>query len=828
MIYSNKLAEITKGHFLTFAQDWPVELLVIDSRHAVPSIGAVFFAIQGQHHDGHQFLSELYPKGIRQFVVEKETPSMRTAYPNANILLVTNTILALQEIAAWHRAQYGLKVVGITGSNGKTIVKEWLYQLLSPVWSVVKSPKSYNSQVGVPLSVWQIKSEHQVGLFEAGISHPEEMSALANIIRPSLGIFTNIGPAHAEGFSSLREKIKEKALLFVDCHRILYRKEYAELDEILRQEYPKERLLCWSFVPGADWQVEIQAKNGHLVPLKLSRMGMEGPETDDYTLPFSDDASVENVVHCILMAKQLGLPQDQIQAGILQLSTIPMRLELKAGKQECYVIDDTYNNDPEGLRIALHFMQQQAVKKNKVVILSDMLETGISPATLYASLAKVLAEKQINTLIGVGKEISQYSYYFPPSSLFFPDTDALLSQLPSLSLANSLILVKGARVFRFERIVQFLVQKIHRTVLEINLNALSHNLNVFRQMLHPSTKLMVMVKAFAYGAGSYEVAHLLQYHKVDYLAVAYTDEGVELRDHHIHIPIMVMNPSPDEFEKLVQYNLEPEIYSFRVLEALITFLATSTKGTAEYPIHLAIDTGMRRLGFVEEEILPLCELLASAPHIKVASVFSHLVGADEAQFDDFSERQAQLFLKIAQQLEQGLGYPVMKHLLNSAGITRLRRYQFDMVRLGIGLYGIETETHPESKRLQTVGTLKTVVSQMHEVKAGESVGYSRKGKVTRDSLIATIAIGYGDGYSRAFSNGVGKAMVKGHRVPVIGNVCMDMTMLDVTGIEVAEGDEVILFGKDLPVTELAKSIQTIPYEMLTNVSERVKRVFYVD
>jgi alanine racemase len=828
MLYSNKLAEIIEGRFLTFSHDWPVELLLTDSRHAVPSLGTLFFAIAGKNHDGHDFLSELYQKGLRQFVVEKELPAFASDFPEANILIVKSALTSLQKVAAWHRNQFPLKIIGITGSNGKTIVKEWLYQLLSPNWSVVKSPKSYNSQIGVALSVWQIKPEHQIGIFEAGISRPSEMKNLADMIRPYIGIFTMIGPAHSEGFSSLKEKIEEKAALFLDSEIILYRKDYLEIEEVLQHLYPTKKRVSWSYAPGAGYWIKREQKKASSTEISIvpSKEGTE--ETENYSLPFTDDASLENLIHCILAAKLLGLHSEQIQERILHLSNIPMRLELKAGRQESYVIDDTYNNDPEGLRIALNFMQQQAVKKHKMVILSDMLESGIPSRILYAGLAKLLKEKQIDGLICVGPEISKYTHYFPDTTLFFPDTESFLSKISSLPLTNALILVKGARVFRFERIVQALVQKIHRTVLEINLNALSHNLNVFRQMVKPETKIMVMVKAFAYGAGSYEVAHLLQYQKVDYLAVAYTDEGIGLREHHIHIPIMVMNPSPDEFEKLIAYNLEPEIYSFRALNALLEFLTAHSSTVQGYPIHLAIDTGMRRLGFEEREAEQLCSLLEKNPQVKVVSVFSHLVGSDEAQFDDFSAHQASTFSRIAQQLEDRLGYNVVKHLLNSAGITRLLQHQFDMVRLGIGLYGIESEGHPKELALQAVGTLKTLVSQLHHVKEGESIGYSRKGKATRDSLIATIAIGYGDGFSRAFSNGVGKAWVKGRFVPVIGNVCMDMTMLDVTDVEVVEGDEVILFGEELPVVELAKSIHTIPYEILTNVSERVKRVFYVD
>lgn len=828
MLYSAKLAEITGGYFLQQVHEWPIEYLLTDSRHSIPSTSALFFAIVGKNHDGHEFLEELYQKGVRQFVIQQAEAAHVLEHSEANVLVVKDTVSALQQIAAFHRQQFHLDVIGVTGSNGKTIVKEWLYQLLSPSWSVVKSPKSYNSQIGVPLSVWQIKAEHKIGIFEAGISHVDEMTALARVIQPRIGIFTNLGPAHSEGFGSMYQKADEKAQLFASCETIIYPQKYKEIDQVLKSLYPDKRLLAWTAGEAGEGNVRIDV----IKESGRSKVDIHLPSAQivHFVLPFTDDASIENLVHCLICALGLGLAADVIQSRIDHLSTVHMRLQLKAGRNESYVIDDTYNNDPEGLRIALNFMQQQAVKKHKVVILSDMLETGIEPNGLYKGLAKLLREKQIDQLFGVGHELSQHAEFFPANSVFFQDTGALLSHLASLHLEDSLILVKGARVFRFERVVQMLEHKIHRTVLEINLNALAHNLNVFRQMLQPDTKMMVMVKAFAYGAGSHEVAHLLQYNKVDYLAVAYTDEGVELRENNVAVPIMVMNPTPDEFEKLVKNELESEIYSFKLLESLLAYLSQNPMPNGrKYCIHLAIDTGMHRLGFEEHEIDRLIGILKEASSsIKVASIFSHLVGADEPEHDFFSDRQAQLFLRIAGKVESAIGYKVIKHLLNSAGITRLSRYQFDMVRLGIGLYGIEAQGHPVFDHLQTVGTLKTLVSQMHTVKAGETVGYSRKGKTVKDSTIATIAIGYADGFSRAFSNGVGKAWIKGQLVPVIGNVCMDMTMLDVTGMEVKEGDEVILFGKELPVQELAKWIKTIPYEILTNVSERVKRVFFVD
>jgi Alr-MurF fusion protein len=823
-MFSRELAQVTGGQFLNFSEDHAVETLVFDSRLATASLSSVFFAINGLNHDGHRFVSPLYQRGIRQFVIEKKEFVDLSVIPLANVLLVDDSVEALQKLAIWHRNIFPIPAIGITGSNGKTIVKEWLYQLLSPSYKVVKSPKSYNSQIGVPLSVWQIKPEHNLGIFEAGVSHMGEMERLANIIQPQIGIFTNLGPAHAEGFSSMEQKAEEKAKLFANTQTIIYRMDHVEVDKALTKRYPSEKLLSWSAGETATWKVLLkQTDSSKTLLFKHNATGVES----SFQIPFGDDASVENLSHCILTMKLLAISDMLIQERIYALSNIPMRLELKAGRHNNYVIDDTYNNDPEGLRVALNFMRQQGIKKNKVVILSDMQQTGVAASILYPQIAATLQDFEISTVVGIGQEISSQRQYFPSNALFYESTEAFIAKIPHLKLADSLVLVKGARSFQFERIVNALVQKIHRTVLEVNLNALTHNLNVFRQLIKPETKMMVMVKAFAYGAGSYEVAHLLQFNKVDYLAVAYTDEGIELRENHISVPIMVMNPAVDEFDSLLKHQLEPEIYSFQILQALIEHVNhLATPQTCH--VHLAIDTGMHRLGFEQPDIDPLCTILKQHPWLQVVSVFSHLVGADGTEHDTFSRTQAAVFQQVCAKLEAQLGYKFIQHLLNSAGITRLPEYQFDMVRLGIGLYGIETLGHPKSNKLQNVGTLKTVISQVRQVKAGDSIGYNRKGKAERDSQIATIAIGYADGFSRAFSNGVGNAWVKGKIVPVIGNVCMDMTMLDVTGANVKEGDEVILFGKELPVEVVAKAANTIAYEILTNVSERVKRVFYAD
>ncbi|MBC7388690.1 MAG: bifunctional UDP-N-acetylmuramoyl-tripeptide:D-alanyl-D-alanine ligase/alanine racemase [Opitutaceae bacterium] len=821
----SQLPNISIGKIISFSFQQEIGSLTTDSRNFTSSKGALFFAVKGKNHDGHLFLKDLYEKGIRQFVVEDESRISDIPLPECNVFLAKKSLDTLQDIVICHRNKFDLEVIGITGSNGKTIVKEWLYQLLSPDYHIVKSPKSYNSQIGVPLSVWQLNSLHNLAIFEAGISKTGEMEKLERIIKPTVGIFTNIGPAHSEGFKSNTEKIEEKARLFNNCQTIIYRKDQVELKNCLENIFNPKVLVSWSIGNEATYNVSINNKELKSTTVKIKY----GSNEAKFLLPFKDDASIENVLHCIITMLHFKISDEVIQTRIASLNNIPMRLELKEGRNNSYIIDDTYNNDLEGLKIALQFMQQQNLKKKRIVILSDMLETGKPDQLVFKEISEVLLNNGISWFIGIGIGMMKNSASFPEGSLFFPNTNAFIDVSNTLEFSNSLILIKGARIFKFENIVQSLAQKIHRTVLEINLNALTHNLNVYRQMLEPTTKMMVMVKAFAYGSGSHEVAHLLQYQKVDYLAVAYTDEGIALRENNITIPIMVMNPAPEEFSKMVQYNLEPEIYNFRLLNEYNLFIKRSdyTMSASFPPVHLAIDTGMHRLGFEEPLIDELCKVLKQS-HFKVASIFSHLAGSGETEHDEFSYHQAYSFKAIADKIEGELKYGVIKHILNSAGITRLPQFQFGMVRLGIGMYGVESDGHPQNNKLENVSTLKTVVSQIRTVKKGESIGYSRKGIAIEDIQVATVAIGYGDGYSRKFSGGFGQMYIKGQLAPVIGSVCMDLCMLNVTGIEVQEGDEVIIFGKEIPVSKIASEIGTISYEILTNVSERVKRIFYVD
>lgn len=807
-ILFSHLEHITGGKTLQLFRDEPIHTLVTDSRKANVSEGAIFFAIGGVHHDGHQFIGRLHEMGIRQFVVERAVSGLG---PDANVLQVDSSITALQRIVAHHRLQIKAPVIGITGSNGKTIIKEWLYQLLSPEFKIAKNPASYNSQLGVPLSVWQIQQHHTLGIFEAGISTVNEMARLQKVLQPTLGIFTNIGPAHDEGFRDTEQKIREKLKLFVSCEKVIYCKDHHSIDEIIMQE----GIPAYSWGTDENATVRIEKKGpGYQVVTTQGEFPLQ--------LPFSDQASVENCFHCVLVLLHFGLSFEKIQARLSSLRAIPMRLELKEGVNHCQIIDDTYNNDLAGLQVSLDFLSHQHQKSKKRVILSDIHESGLSDAALIKKVSSLILSSHIDHFIGIGPVLFSYQSDFPPGSAFYPSTEEFLRDFNFNALQNEVILIKGARVFTFEKIVNVIQRKVHGTVMEIDLGALVDNLNYFKGRLRPETKIMAMVKAFGYGNGSNEIANVLQYHKIDYLGVAYADEGVELRQNNIRLPVMVMNPTEESFELLLRHDLEPEVYSFKILQSLTDFL----RGRP-CRIHVKLDTGMHRLGFGAGEFEGLIALLNHQQNLKVASLFSHLAGADEKDHDAFSHEQAKRFRAMADALSQRLGYKPLYHLLNSPGILRFPEYQHDMVRLGIGLYGVDpTEDHVHA--LKPVPTLKTIISQIKRIPEGETIGYGRKGKAEKALTIATIAIGYADGFSRAFSRGVGKVVLHGQRAPVIGNVCMDMTMIDISGIQAREGDEVIVFGKELPIQELADSIHTIPYEILTSTSERVKRVFVAE
>jgi alanine racemase len=794
------------------------QFLLTDSRKLLNSVASVFFAIKGDKHDGHAHIEELYSKGVRDFVVE-DLPEV--AYEAARFFKVQSTVHALQELATAHRKKFDYPVIGITGSNGKTIVKEWLYQLLSPDLSIIKSPGSYNSQIGVPLSVWGMAEHHQLAIFEAGISTVNEMPKLQKIIRPSIGILTNIGSAHDKGFPDRATKLAEKLQLFLECKCLIYPLA-ANIPQEELQKLPCKKI-SWAFGKKADATFTINPNDGDFTSVNC----LYGNTKFTLEVPFSDTASLENMASCVTLLLFLKVDVTTIAKRVKTLRSIHMRLELKKGIGQCLLIDDTYNNDLAGLSMALDFMEQQRHTGKKTVILSDMLESGEEAGVLYSKVNEVLKQKDIQRFIGIGADIySQRQVFDLPESIFFKTPKLFLSQLEQGSFFNhEVILLKGAREFHFEKLVNALQEKLHGTRLEINLEAVTHNLNYYKSLLQPKTKLMVMVKALAYGSSGFEIARLLQYHRVDYLAVAYTDEAVRLRKNGISLPIMVMNPHPESFAQLIRYELEPMVYANELLETLGEYLINEQTGK-QLPVHINIDTGMHRLGFEPEALGVLVSLLKKhQKFISVKAVMTHLAGADDAKHQAYSLSQFQLFETASKELEAGLGKFLIKHALNSAGLVRFSQKQFDMVRLGIGLYGIDPNNIVQ-KNLRVVSALKTTVSQVKEIKKGETIGYSRMGVAKQDMQLATIAIGYADGFDRRMSNGVGKVWIKDRLAPVVGNVCMDMTMVDVSGIEVEQGDEVEVFGENLPVSQLANWINTIPYEVFTSVNERVKRMYF--
>lgn len=811
------IKSLTSGEYLTKGKVSPLDHIITDSRKVIYGEAALFIALQGPHFDGTDFLKEAYDKQVRNFIVS-HPPVTIEEFPNSTFILVKDTLAALQSIAKHQRSQFKGRVIGITGSNGKTIVKEWLGQVLSLKFPIAKSPKSYNSQVGVPLSVFGISEYHKVAILEAGISKPHEMRSIRDIIAPDLMIFTNLGTAHQEGFQSKSQKIEEKAILGEKADFIIYRKDHLEIASYLESKFPESRLISWSETVGADYSLSVKKgeSSSKIVVLKPDF------EMFTFTCSFTDEASLENIRHVIVAALTLGLSAKEVEAGLTLLKPLEMRLTIKPGANNSLIIDDTYNNDLEGLKVALEFMQLQRPKKRKILILSDFLQVGASKE-LYEKVAELLIRYNIDILYGIGEDIKVLSQYGAFESNFYEKTEDFIKGNEASEFDQDLILVTGARKFKFEKIINHLQQRVHGTTLEINLNGLSHNFNFYKQKLNPGTKIMVMVKAFAYGGGSAEIANHLQQLKADYLAVAYTDEGVYLREQGITLPIMVLNPALESFPHLVKHQLEPVVYSLNHFRQLGRFCDLEN---ATLNIHLDLDTGMHRLGLSEDDLPELFQLLTLYP-LRVQSLYTHLVGADEQIHHSFSLEQLQKFTDMAAQITRKLDHIPFRHALNSAGIISFPEYQMDMVRLGIGLYGVEV-TGKESSSLQAISTLKTTISQIKKLQMGQTVGYGRKGLMKTDGQIATIAIGYADGYDRRFSNGKGYVLVHGQKAPVIGNVCMDMTMVDITGIPAKEGDEVIIYGEGISLQELATSIDTIPYELLTNISSRVKRLYFMD
>lgn len=814
----SEINQIVDGKLLEGKSSFDSLYISTDSRKILHPYLTLFIALPGKNSDGHKYLVDAYNKGVRSFLVQ-ERP--RKLIEDASYILVQDSLQALQKLAQYHRSQFQIPIIGITGSNGKTIVKEWLYQLLQSDFLVCRSPKSYNSQLGVPMSVMQLEQKHQIGIFEAGISTTNEMEHLAQIIQPTIGIFTNVGPAHNTGFKDYEQKVQEKMKLFATCEKLIINSDYELIEKAIPAHIQK---ISWGSRESDRYQILNKTLFQHQAIIELKT-----PERIfSLVLPFADSAYIENSMHCVAMMLELGFELEIIQAKMASLRLLPMRLELKYGLNNCTIIDDSYSADLLSLEAALEFFRQQESTKKRTLIISSFDQSGMSEQQLVDELVKIIRTNKFQKVITVGKLFLKHVNKFSKLKIeyhSFRDTESLLQQLEGIGFQDEAILIKGARQYQFEKVTYRLLGQSHQTILEIDLNALTDNFDVYRSYLKKETGIIPMVKAFSYGSGSTEIATILEAKRVSYFAVAYVDEGIQLRKGGIQTKILVMNASPNEFEKMVQYQLEPEIYDISMLQNLHLYLETINY-SGHYPIHLKVETGMNRLGFQEQYIDQLITELNYQDLVKVATIFSHLAVSDEPTMDAFTHIQLEKFDKISNQIIEALDYPIQRHILNSSGIVRFPQYQYDFVRLGIGLYGIDSSQSAQSQ-LTTIGTLKTTISQIKEVTAEESIGYGRRGHLAEAGRIAIIAIGYADGFDRRFSNGVGLVYIKGQVAPVVGNICMDMCMVDVSHIpDASEGDEVEVYGKNISIIEAAERIETIPYELLTKISRRVRRVYF--
>ena len=798
-----------------------INTLLTDSRSLTYPEQSLFFALRTRNNDGHKYLQGLYNKGVRKFVVEY-VPAIMQSIDDANFLVVTNVRLALQSIARYHRQLFTVPVIGITGSKGKTTVKEWLYQLLQDDFNVVRSPRSYNSQIGVPLSIWKMDNDTQLAIFEAGISQVDEMPTLQSMIRPNLGVITNIGEEHQEGFSSIKSKCEEKIALFRDCDCIIYNGDDELISDVIETASVTVKEIAWS-TKDSDRPLFISKIDKHHDFATIEYFYLQNNAS--MTIPFVSDADIENAIHCLAVMLYMGRTPDVIAQRMSKLSHVGTRLNVVEGVNNCSLIYDSYTSDLNSLTPALDFMQRRAMASQSLtVILSDVMHETMDASTLYKAIAHLLKQKNVDRVIGIGEEISAHSRYFDGNSIFYKSTTEFLSSIGASDFDNELILVKGASRFNFEHIIDVLEAKQHETVLEVNLDAVVHNYNLYRSCVKPETGIVCMVKASGYGAGSYELAKTLQSQGAAYLAVAAFDEGVDLRKAGITMPIMVLNPKVVNYKALFAYNLEPEIYSFDILREIIR--EAEKYGIKDYPVHIKLDTGMHRLGFLEKDMPELVSILSGQNAISPRSVFSHLAAADCPDMDDYTLQQFDYFYRCCGQLQSGFSHHILRHILNSTGITRFPEHQCDMVRLGICLYGIPTMNDGSQDKLRPVSSMHTVIISIKEWEAGTTIGYSRRGLLHRRSRIATIPVGYADGIDRHLGNGNADVFINGHRCPTVGNICMDVCMIDVTDADCSVGDSVEIFGDNIPVVELADKLGTIPYEILTSISTRVKRVYY--
>ena len=792
-----------------------IQYLLTDSRSLSFAESTLFFAIKTPQNDGHKFIIDLYQKGVRNFVIS-ELKDEYSTLNEANFIVTKNVVKALQTLAQYHRSQFNIPIVGITGSNGKTIVKEWLQQLLKNE-IVCRSPKSFNSQIGVPLSIWELNKHHHIAIFEAGISQIGEMDKLAQIIRPTIGIFTNIGEAHQENFKSIEEKVSEKAKLFTDSELVIFNKD----NKLINNELSKLKAQKFS------WSREDSNANLFINSTVTTPKGTEisftfKDQNKLILIPFFDQASIENAINCLAFLLATNRQQDIVEFS--HLESISMRLDVKKGINNCSIINDSYNSDFNSLNIALDFLSKQSTEKGKsrTIILSDILESGENTQNLYRKVAELLKQKNIDKIIGIGKDIYENAKLFPSNSKFYETTEQFISQFAFNHFYNETILLKGARKYHFEEILSHLENKFHETVMEVNLSALIHNFNYAKSKISPSTKIVCMIKASAYGTGSIEVAKALQHQRCDYFAVAFADEGIELRKAGITTPIMVLNPEKSAYPSMIEYQLEPNIYSFDTIKSFSE--CVTSFGLTNYPIHLKIDTGMHRVGFIKEEVDKVIEIFKNNDHILIKSVFSHLAGSDESKFDEYTQRQLDIFAEVEKKIRPAFEHHILFHILNSAGIERFSNYHYDMVRLGIGLYGISCVNDPE---IQNVCSLRTIIQQIRTYPETETIGYSRKGVLNKPTRIGVIPIGYADGFDRRLSNRHGYVLINGKKAPVVGNICMDIAMIDLNDIPEAQlGDEVTIFNDELTLNILAQQMGTIPYEVLTGISERIKRIYF--
>jgi Alr-MurF fusion protein len=814
---SSDIAKIINGR-LTGNPGLIVSDIVTDSRQISFSEEMAFFAIRGINHDGHRFIKSLYDKGIRVFIIE-ELPPDAVKYADTAFIVTDNTVSALQKLAASKRRSFKSDVIAITGSTGKTIVKEWLADILGLFEPVVRSPKSYNSQIGVPLSVWKLDDKYKAGIFEAGISMPGEMEKLRAIIDPVVGVITNIGDAHSENFPDNETKAKEKLKLFTNSSLLVYCRDQKLLHELIRSDrmLNAKKLVDWSFLSkDAEIFVNRNQLSGNRTQLKVNYKGKKFK----FIIPFDDRASVENAVTVATACLALKSDPDIIMKGLANLVSVAMRMEMKSGINGCQLIEDYYNSDPGSLGMALDYLRSQNHKRT-TLILSDFVQSGRDEKELYGEIAALIMRSGIDKFIGIGPVLTRNGSFFGADALFYYSTEEFIHRFNAADFRNEIILIKGARKYEFEKIGAMLEQQVHQTVLEVNLDAIAHNLNEFRRFLDPGTRIMAMVKAFAYGAGPAEIAALLEYHRVSYLGVAYVDEGIQLRNAGVTLPVMVMNPEFSSSEQIIKYNLEPEIYNFYSLAKFDE--VASRHGLVGYPVHLKIDTGMHRLGFMPEEIEELAKKISITESLKIVSIFSHFAASDHPAFDHFTHRQAEKFLEAVAKIRQATGYAFLRHICNSAGIARFPQYQFEMVRPGIGIYGIGDF---EGINLKPAGRFKTRISQIKRIPAGEPVGYNCADVSDKERTIGILQAGYADGLNRKLGNRNGSLLIRNTRVPIIGNICMDMCMADLTGLDAEIGDEAEIFGENISINEIADKCQTIPYEILTSIPGRVKRVFF--